>query len=137
MKWRKLLKVAAFVIFPASIMVSFEIHERFKGHFLNEIRVSFKSSALLEKNLAHFLQLWLCSVECSIGHFSRLLDMSHTPCQSTQTWLRVKHQLRCCCNPLLLTWFKKKKIKIPSSLIAKANVEIYRHAQLRKKKDAD
>ena len=49
-------------------MVSFEIHERLKGHFLNEIRVSFKSSALLEKNLAHFLQLWLCSVDCSIGH---------------------------------------------------------------------
>ena len=40
--WRKLLKVEAFVIFPASIMVLFEIHQRFKGHILNELRVSFK-----------------------------------------------------------------------------------------------
>ena len=34
------LEVAAFVIFPTSIMVLFEIHQRFKGHFLNELRVS-------------------------------------------------------------------------------------------------
>ena len=36
------LKVAAFVIFPTSIMVLFEIHQRFKGQFLNELHVSFK-----------------------------------------------------------------------------------------------
>ena len=42
LKWRKLLKVAVSVIFPSSIMVLFEIHQRFKGHFLNELRVSFK-----------------------------------------------------------------------------------------------
>ena len=35
-------KVAVFVIFPISIMVLFEIHQRSKGHFLNELRVSFK-----------------------------------------------------------------------------------------------
>ena len=37
----KILKVAGFVIFPTSIMVLFEMHQRFKGHFLNELRVSF------------------------------------------------------------------------------------------------
>ena len=31
-----------FVIFSSSIMALFEIHQRFKGHFLNELRVSFK-----------------------------------------------------------------------------------------------
>ena len=35
-------KVATFVIFPTSIMVLLEIHQRFKGHFLNELRVFFK-----------------------------------------------------------------------------------------------
>ena len=38
------LKVRAFVIFPTSIMVLFEIHQRFKGHFLNELCVSFDRS---------------------------------------------------------------------------------------------
>ena len=33
--------MAAFVIFSTSIMVLCEIHQRFKGHFLNELRVSF------------------------------------------------------------------------------------------------
>ena len=36
------MRVADFVIFPTSIMVLFEIHQRFKGHFLNKLRVSFK-----------------------------------------------------------------------------------------------
>ena len=42
-KVKKTLKVAALVIFSISIMVLLEIHERFKGHFLNELRVSFNS----------------------------------------------------------------------------------------------
>ena len=33
---KKTLIVAVFVIFPTSIMVLFEINQRFKGHFLNE-----------------------------------------------------------------------------------------------------
>ena len=36
----KLLKVAVFLIFPTSIMVLLEIHQRFKGQFLNELHVS-------------------------------------------------------------------------------------------------
>ena len=36
------LKAAAFVIFPTSIIVLFEIHQKLKCHFLNELRVSFK-----------------------------------------------------------------------------------------------
>ena len=36
------LKVATFVIFPTSIKVLLDIHQRFKGHFLNELYVSFK-----------------------------------------------------------------------------------------------
>ena len=39
------LKVAAFVIFPTSIMVLLEIHQRFKGRYLNELRVTFKVSS--------------------------------------------------------------------------------------------
>ena len=38
---RKLLKVAVFVIFPKAL---FEIHRRFKGHFLKELHVSFNES---------------------------------------------------------------------------------------------
>ena len=41
LRWRKLLKVAAFVIFLYSIILLFKIHQKFKGHFLNELRVSF------------------------------------------------------------------------------------------------
>ena len=40
-RWRKFLKVAAYVIFPTSIMPLFEICQTLKGHFLNELRVSF------------------------------------------------------------------------------------------------
>ena len=36
---KKLLKVVAFVTFPTSTMVLYEIHQRFKGHVLNEFRV--------------------------------------------------------------------------------------------------
>ena len=39
---KKTFKVAAFAIFWSSIMVLFEIHKKFKGHFLNELCVSFK-----------------------------------------------------------------------------------------------
>ena len=35
-----LLKLAVFLRFPTSIMVLLEIHQRFKDHFLNELRVS-------------------------------------------------------------------------------------------------
>ena len=42
--WRKPLKVAAFETFPISIMVLFEIHQRFKGHFLKELCFSFKEN---------------------------------------------------------------------------------------------
>ena len=60
-----------------------------------------------------------------------------SPHQSLQTWLRVEHRLMCCCNPLLITWFKKKKkIGTLSSLITRANIQIYRHAELSKKKEA-
>ena len=36
------LKETAFAIFPTSIIALFENHQRFKGHFLNELRASFK-----------------------------------------------------------------------------------------------
>ena len=31
-------------MFTTSIMLLFELHQRFKGHFLNELRVSFKDN---------------------------------------------------------------------------------------------
>ena len=36
------LKVAAFVLFPTSIIVLLEIHQSVKGHILKELRVFFK-----------------------------------------------------------------------------------------------
>ena len=48
---KKLLKVAAFVLFPTSLMALFEIHQWFKGHFFNELRVSFKAMLHIYKNL--------------------------------------------------------------------------------------
>ena len=56
LKWRKLLKEAAFAIFPTSIIALFEIHQRFKGHFLNELRVSFKHRLYFRKWL--FVNTW-------------------------------------------------------------------------------
>ena len=38
---KKILKVP-FVKYPTTIMVLFEIHQRFKGYFLKGLRVSFK-----------------------------------------------------------------------------------------------
>ena len=35
------------MIFQTSIIVLFEVHLRFKGHFLNELRVSFRCMTLL------------------------------------------------------------------------------------------
>ena len=40
----KLFKVTAFAIFQTSKMILFEIHQRFKGRFLNELHVSFKKT---------------------------------------------------------------------------------------------
>ena len=48
---KKLLKVAAFVLFPTSLMALFEIHQWFKGHFFNELRVSFKAMLHIYKNV--------------------------------------------------------------------------------------
>ena len=42
------LKVAPFVTFPISVMVLLQIHQRFKGHFLNEGHVSFNISRLVK-----------------------------------------------------------------------------------------
>ena len=39
----KLLKIAVVGIFSTSIIVLFEIHQTFKGHFLNELSISFKN----------------------------------------------------------------------------------------------
>ena len=36
-------KIAAFVTFPTSIMVLFEIHQMFKGHFFNELSNTWSS----------------------------------------------------------------------------------------------
>ena len=58
LSWRKLLKVAAFIIFPTSIMVLFEIHQRFKGHFLNKLHVPLRdvwSSANLKLKKLSFV----------------------------------------------------------------------------------
>ena len=40
----KFVEVAAFVIFPTSVMVLFEIHQSGKSHFLNELCISFKNT---------------------------------------------------------------------------------------------
>ena len=42
LSWRKLLKVAVFVIFRTSMILLLEIHQSFKGLFLKELRVFFK-----------------------------------------------------------------------------------------------
>ena len=49
LRCKNLLKVAAFVLFSTSIVVLFEIYQRFKGLFLNELRVSFKKKILTKR----------------------------------------------------------------------------------------
>ena len=47
---KKTLKSSSFcVIFPTSIRVLFEIHQKFKGHFLNKLRVSFNEQVLMKE----------------------------------------------------------------------------------------
>ena len=41
--WRKLFELVAFVISRTSKTLLFVIRQRFKGHFLKELRVSFKN----------------------------------------------------------------------------------------------
>ena len=60
--WRKFLKVVAFVIFPTSIMVLFEIHQGFKGHFLNELHIFFN---LYDKGTARCVHLFPQEEECT------------------------------------------------------------------------
>ena len=82
-------------------------------------------------------RIWYVSCIC-VGFYilntPSIAQSVASPRQSLQTWIRVEYQLKCYCNPLLLTWTKKKKIRILSRLIARANIEIYRHAQLGKKR---
>ena len=55
LRWGKfLIKVAAFVIFPTTAMVLFEISQGFKGHFLNELRVFFKVHSSRQKPFAKY-----------------------------------------------------------------------------------
>ena len=82
-------------------------------------------AASSEKNLVHLFHLCLVlsikhSIGCSICRISSLVVVN------------MDRRLNFCSNPLLLTWFKKKKL----SLIAIANKQIYRHVQLRKRKEA-
>ena len=51
----KLLKVAAFLIFPASIMVLFEIHQRFKVTFLTNCAFPLKSRKQMYGQIFIFL----------------------------------------------------------------------------------
>ena len=53
---RKLLNVAASVIFPTSMMILFEINHRFKDHFLNKLHVSYNYEIL-----CLFSQHWQCT----------------------------------------------------------------------------
>ena len=66
------------------------------------------STASLEKNLVHLLHLWLVlSIKHSIGCLICRISSS-VAVNMASSLLSVKG-LKCCCNPLLLTWFKKKK----------------------------
>ena len=51
---KKLLKVAAFVICSTSFTILFKIHQRFKGHFLDELRISAKVLILACENIETF-----------------------------------------------------------------------------------
>ena len=72
LRWRKHLKVAAFVIFPTSIMVLLEIRQRFKDHFFNESRVFFKGSAVCQPES---FTIFFCPM--SFRKFSKILQ-GHT-----------------------------------------------------------
>ena len=79
-RWRKFLKVAAYVIFPTSIMPLFEIYQRFKGYFFNELRVSFnklkKSSALVYRVKRSMICPWSVISEnynCELPKVSKIV----------------------------------------------------------------
>ena len=63
----RLIKVAAFVTFPIYILVLSKIHQKFKGHILNELRVSFKlwSSSYVR---AYIRVLFVCLFVCLFFH---------------------------------------------------------------------
>ena len=70
--WRKLLKVAAFVTFPTSPMALFKIHQRFKGHFLDELRVSFNVSVSSSRRDNNFPSEVTDAAMKSFCHFYKL-----------------------------------------------------------------
>ena len=66
-------------------MVSFEIHQKFKGHFLNELRVSFKGSFLEEfKELKMFFFT-------KINSFKKQLLIEHKMSQGTSQSSEIAH----------------------------------------------
>ena len=62
------LTIPALVIFPTSIMVLFEIHQRFKGNFLNELRVSFNNKSCL------FMVTYLASLKLKYCEIAVILN---------------------------------------------------------------
>ena len=87
------------------------------------------SAVSLEKNLVHLLHLWLVlsikhSISCSISRTSWSVTVN-----MASSWSSVKAFVQ----PVLvdLIWKERK-----SSLITRANIQIYRHDRLRKKKEA-
>ena len=70
-------KSSSFCTFPVSKMVLLEIHERFKGHVLNQLRVSFK-------NFAKFTGKHLCQSLC----FNKVAGLSPAALLKKRLWYR-------------------------------------------------
>ena len=67
-------------MFPTSIMVLFKIHQRFTGHFLNELRVSFKlkdNKKLVNANHLAYIEPSWCGSRISADCQQKLLFTKH------------------------------------------------------------
>ena len=88
-------------MFPTSIIVLFEIHQRFKGQFLNEFRVSFKLTVLIF--WAKFAWKWYFSFETEKSCFrmGSWLLLNFSARGADRHWLLKKVKFLCfseCCN---------------------------------------
>ena len=78
---KKTFKSRSFCSIPISVMVLFEIHQRFKGHFLNKLRVSFNVKHVKQKPLqvcitckvARFLEFYIFAGYKNINMFLVIL----------------------------------------------------------------
>ena len=100
---KKTFKSSSLCNISTSMMVLFEIHQRFKGHFLNELRVSFKTSS--GERYTPFLSISLLNLgKCR-------LRLTEIKLQASKNYKTCKHRYKLChINQTVKVQLEKKPV---------------------------